>query len=229
MSAIVEFQNAEIQIQKERILHTLNFKMDSGAFVYLLGSTGSGKSTFLKSIYGALPLSGGHARVCGFDLNQLKTSQVWQLRRQMGIVFQDFKLWHDQSCAGNIDFVLKATGVALRSEREDRIKQVLERVGLWSKRNEKPHRLSGGEQQRLCVARAIVNQPKLIIADEATGNLDPASSEEILSLLREFNQTGTAVIFATHDMLLYNKYPARTFEFHSGTCQEKTLAVESVF
>ncbi|MFM2102562.1 MAG: putative cell division ATP-binding protein FtsE [Bacteroidota bacterium] len=220
VNAIVEFQDARFQIEHEMILNAVNLKIEAGAFVYFLGSTGSGKSTLLKSMYGAVSLAGGFGRVCGMDLVGLKASQLPYLRRQVGIVFQDFKLWYNQSCGANIDFVLRATTSFEKIERQKRIQEVLERVGLWNKRDEKPSRLSGGEQQCLCVARAIVNQPKLIIADEATGNLDPVSSEAILKLLRELNESGTTVVFATHDMMLYNKFPARTYEFSNGTCHE---------
>lgn len=219
VNTIVEFQDARFQIENELILKDINLTIESGAFVYFLGSTGSGKSTLLKSMYGAVALAGGFGSVCGTDLKTLKAAQLPYLRRQVGIIFQDFKLWYNQSCAANIDFVLRATTSFEKAERQKQIQQVLERVGLWNRRDEFPSKLSGGEQQRLCVARAIVNQPKLIIADEATGNLDPNSSEAILQLLRELNAGGTTIIFATHDMILYNKYPARTYQFSDKTCQ----------
>jgi cell division transport system ATP-binding protein len=208
-------------MQEERpIITGLNVEVSKGEFVYLLGKTGSGKSSFLKSIYADLPLGTGSGKVAGFDLNTMKSKDIPYLRRKLGIVFQDFQLLSDRSVGDNLKFVMKATGWTDEAKINLRIKEVLNKVGLESKEKSMPHELSGGEQQRVSIARALVNEPDIILADEPTGNLDPETSEEILKLLKSIAESGRAVLFATHDMMVYNKYKSRTLFFEGGKVTE---------
>jgi cell division transport system ATP-binding protein len=222
MSELIEFNNATIFQDDRLVVGDVNVVVKKGEFVYLLGKTGSGKSSFLKVLYGDLPLKTGSARVCGFDIGHLKPSEIPSLRRKLGIVFQDFQLLGDRSVFNNLRFVMKATGWRDEAKIKDRIEEVLKKVGLDGKNNKMPHELSGGEQQRVTIARALVNDPELILADEPTGNLDPETSEEILRLLKQLSETGRAVLFATHDMLVYNKFKSRTLLFENGKVIEKT-------
>jgi len=221
MSALVKFEHVNIQQNERVVVGDLNVEVKAGEFVYLLGKTGSGKSSFLKTIYADLPVSSGSASVCGFPISELRAAQIPYLRRKLGIVFQDFQLLGDRSIYENLRFVMKATGWREESKIRLRIHDVLKKVGLEGKEEKMPHELSGGEQQRVSIARALVNEPELILADEPTGNLDPETSEEILKLLKQLSEGGTAVLLATHDMLVYNKYKSRTLVFENGKVTEK--------
>ena len=192
------------------MLHDVSFTLDQGAFVYLIGRTGTGKSSLLKTLYGDIKLKEGAGTVVDYDLRKLRDRRIPDLRRQLGIVFQDFQLLSDRSVERNLDFVLRATGWKSANKRSDRIVEVLEAVGLADKLKFLPHQLSGGEQQRIAIARALLNEPKLILADEPTGNLDPITSEEVMELLHEINGKGTSILMATHDFDLISKFPKRT-------------------
>jgi cell division transport system ATP-binding protein len=208
-------------LQEDRIvISDLNFELNKGEFVYLLGKTGSGKSSFLKTIYGDISINVGNAEVCGFNLTNLKRNDIPFLRRKLGIVFQDFQLLNDRSVYENLVFVMKATGWKDESKMRAGIMDVLKKVGLEGKESKKPHELSGGEQQRVSIARALINNPELILADEPTGNLDPETSEEIFKLLKSISEAGCSVLFATHDMLIYNPQKGRTLNFENGKVME---------
>lgn len=217
---LINFENVTIFQEDRSVVGNMSVSVETGEFVYLLGKTGSGKSSFLKTIYGDLPLNNGAATVCGFDLTDLKQRDIPFLRRKLGIVFQDFQLLSDRSVFNNLKFVMKATGWKDEAKIKERINDVIAKVNLDGKENKMPHELSGGEQQRVSIARALVNDPELILADEPTGNLDPETSEEILKLLMTLSESGRAVLFATHDMLVYNKYKSRTLTFDNGKVSE---------
>ena len=221
MSEIIQFNKVAIFQDERTVVGDLTITINKGEFVYLLGKTGSGKSSFLKTIYGDLSVNVGEAKVFDYDLKNLKQKDIPFLRRKLGIVFQDFQLLGDRSVFENLRFVMKATGWKEEPKIKERIYAVAKQVNLEGKENKMPHELSGGEQQRVSIARALVNNPELILADEPTGNLDPDSSEEILMILKELSQNGCAVLFATHDMLLYNKIKARTLLFENGKVIEK--------
>ena len=221
MSELIEFTGVTIFQDERPVVGDMNVVVKKGEFVYLLGKTGSGKSSFLKVLYGDLPLSVGTAKVCGFDLGNLKQRDIPYLRRKLGIVFQDFQLLGDRTVFNNLKFVMKATGWRDEAKMKERIEGLIKKVGLEGKGNKMPHELSGGEQQRVSIARALVNDPELILADEPTGNLDPETSEEILKLLKQLSETGCAVLFATHDMMVYNKFRSRTLWFEDGKVIEK--------
>jgi len=221
MSELIKFDNVTIFQDERPIVGNLSVEVKKGEFVYLLGKTGSGKSSFLKTIYGDLTLNNGTAKVCDFSLNDLKQKEIPYLRRRLGIVFQDFQLLGDRNIYENLKFVMKATGWKEEPKIKERILDVLKQVNLDGKENKMPHELSGGEQQRVSIARALVNNPEIILADEPTGNLDPETSEEILILLKKLSETGCAVLFATHDMIVYNKFKSRTLLFENGKMIEK--------
>ena len=207
---IISFENATISQDKKVVLREVSFSLDEGAFVYLIGRTGTGKSSLLKTLYGDIRLREGTGKVVDCDLLKLRERHIPDLRRQLGVVFQDFQLLSDRSVEKNLDFVLRATGWKSAVKRTERINEVLEAVGLEDKLKFYPHELSGGEQQRIAIARALLNKPKLILADEPTGNLDPITSEEVMKLLHEINQQGTTILMATHDFGLISKFPKRT-------------------
>lgn len=214
---IVELSHANIYQGKNLILQDVNLKVNKGDFVYLVGKTGTGKSSLLKTLYGDLPLNQGEGRVAGFNLREMDWKKVPYLRRTLGVVFQDFQLLTDRNVNENLKFVLRATGWTDVKLMDEKIQDVLEKVGLKSKGFKMPFELSGGEQQRVDIARALLNSPKLILADEPTGNLDPETSDEIMLLLfnicRDYH---AAVIMATHDYIVINKFPARTLKTESG-------------
>lgn len=214
---IVELNNANIYQGKNLILQDVNLKVYNGDFVYLVGKTGTGKSSLLKTLYGDLPLTQGEGRVAGFNLRDMDWKKVPYLRRTLGVVFQDFQLLTDRNVNENLRFVLRATGWTDIKLMDEKIQDVLDKVGLKSKGFKMPFELSGGEQQRVDIARALLNSPKLILADEPTGNLDPETSDEIMQLLfnicRDYH---AAVIMATHDYIVINKFPARTLKTEKG-------------
>ena len=217
---IININSAKIFQKKNLILQNVTVKIDKGEFVYLIGKTGSGKSSLLKTLYADLPLQEGEATVCDFDLKTIKQNQIPFLRRKLGIVFQDFQLLTDRSVNDNLLFVLKATGWKEKSKMEARINEVLTNVGLGTKGYKFPHELSGGEQQRVVIARALLNEPDLILADEPTGNLDPETSEEIIKLLFEISNKGKAILMATHDFHLMSKFNSRTIKCENSTVLE---------
>ena len=215
--AVLSIKNANIYQGDSLILSDVNITVSRSEFVYLVGKTGSGKSSLLKTLYGELPLKNGTANVAGFDLKDLTWKTVPFLRRNIGIVFQDFQLLTDRNVHDNLKFVLSATGWNDDKAIEDKIEEVLGKVGLKSKGFKYPYELSGGEQQRIDIARALLNSPKLILADEPTGNLDPETTEEIMNLLFQIGKDlGTAIVMATHDYIVINKYPARIIRTEGG-------------
>ena len=217
---IVHLQNVDVVQNGSLILSGVNFTVGKGEFVYLIGKTGSGKSSLMKLLFGELQVIKGKAIVAGYVMDELKNSQVPFLRRKLGIVFQDFQLLADRSVAENLKFVMRATGWKEKNEIEIRVSELLKKTGLTDKANKMIYELSGGEQQRVAIARALVNNPELILADEPTGNLDPDTSADIMNLLIDITKSGTAVLFATHDILLYQKFPARTLKFELGKVAE---------
>jgi cell division transport system ATP-binding protein len=215
--AIIDIKDAKIYQGDNLILEDVNLAVNRGEFVYLVGKTGTGKSSLLKTLYGELPLKEGQATVAGFDLRQLTWKTVPYLRRTLGVVFQDFQLLTDRNVNNNLKFVLKATGWRDEKLMNEKIADVLEKVGLKSKGFKMPFELSGGEQQRIDIARALLNSPKLILADEPTGNLDPETSDEIMQLLFHISRDyGTAVVMATHDYMVIRKFPARMVRTEKG-------------
>lgn len=217
---VIQISKATIFQENNPVVSDVNVEIKKGEFVYLIGKTGSGKSSLLKTLYGELPLKQGTGSVAGFDLTTLKRKDVPFLRRKLGIVFQDFQLLSDRSVYENLRFVMKATGWKNEDEIRKQITEVLNEVALSGKGEKMPFELSGGEQQRVTVARALVNNPEIILADEPTGNLDPETSQEVMTLLLSIAKSGTAIVFATHDFILYNKYPARTLKFENGKISE---------
>lgn len=213
---IIEYKNVNIFQQDNLVLSEINFSIMPGEFVYLIGTTGSGKSTLLKSMYGELPITKGNAKVADFEIEKLKKSEIPLLRRKLGVVFQDFQLLFDRNVNENLIFVLQATGWKNKIEIENRIHEVLSLVDLATKGHKMPFELSGGEQQRVAIARALLNKPELILADEPTGNLDPKTSDDILELLHQISKTGTAVIMATHDYRILEKFPAGIMRCEAG-------------
>ena len=217
---MINLQNATIVNEKNTILSEVNFKVEVGEFVFLIGKTGSGKSSLLKVLYGDLPLGSGRGTIVGFDLTQLKDKQIPMLRRKLGVVFQDFKLLPDRTLFDNLAFVLKATGWSDKEKIKARVAEVLELVNVTSSDQKFPFELSGGEQQRVAIARALLNHPELIIADEPTGNLDPETSQEIMHLFRKLHQGGISVVMATHDYNMIVKFPGKIFQCDQGRLNE---------
>ncbi|MFN5135280.1 MAG: cell division ATP-binding protein FtsE [Chitinophagaceae bacterium] len=217
MASILSIKNANIYQSGNLILNNVNLNVEEGEFVYLVGKTGTGKSSLLKTLYGELPLTEGEGMVNGFNLRDMDWKKVPFLRRSLGVVFQDFQLLTDRTVQENLRFVLKATGWKDEKLMEEKINDVLDKVGLKSKGFKMPFEMSGGEQQRVDIARALLNSPKLILADEPTGNLDPETSDEIMQLLFQVAKDyGTAVVMATHDFMVIKKFPARLVKTEGG-------------
>jgi cell division transport system ATP-binding protein len=213
---IIEFEKVPIYQNENLILANVTLKIRPGEFVYLIGRTGTGKSSFLKTLYGELPVTSGNAMAAGFNLRELKTKDIPMLRRKLGIVFQDFQLLMDRTVSQNLLFVMHATGWNDKKEMHKRLNEVLAKVSLETKGNKMPFQLSGGEQQRVGIARAMLNEPEIILADEPTGNLDPETSEGIISLLFDISRMGSAVLMATHNYTFFDKFPARTIRCEGG-------------
>lgn len=221
MEKIIKIQEGKIFQNENLIIKDINFEMEGNELVYLIGKTGSGKSSLLKVLYGEAPLGEGTGKVVGFDLSHLRKKQIPMLRRNLGIVFQDFQLLTDRTVNDNLQFVMKATGWSDKNLMNKRAIEVLQLVGLETKINVKPHALSGGEQQRISIARALLNKPSLILADEPTGNLDPETSEEIMRLLIAVaKEEKSSVFMATHDMTIVEKYPGRVVRVEDGRLKE---------
>lgn len=220
---IIEIENATIFHHYKTILNNVSLKLNKGDFIYIIGKTGSGKSSLLKTLYSDIPLKMGKIIIDGDEINKIKKSQLPYLRRKIGIVFQDFQLFQDRNAYENIKFVMDSTGWIDKTKINDRINYLLEKVGLANKSKNYPYELSGGEQQRLVIARALVNEPKLIIADEPTGNLDPEIAENILKLLIDINNSGTTIIMTTHNYNLIKKYKKKTYQCIDGNFEEIIL------
>lgn len=210
MEKIIHFNKVKIKINDKKNLSNINLTVDEKDFIYLIGKTGSGKSSILRTIYADMPINNGEARVLEYNLTTIKRKEIPFLRRKIGVIFQDFKLLPDRSVAKNLEFVLKATEWKNKQKIEERIDNVLEKVKMNDYSNRYPHELSGGEKQRVSIARALLNNPKLVLADEPTGNLDPATSMEIMNILSSINLNGTSIIMATHDYELISKNPKKT-------------------
>ena len=213
---IVSFSDATINQSGKTILTNVSIEVPEGSFVFLIGRTGSGKSSLIKTIYGDLELAGGVGNVAGYDLTRLKSKQIPNLRRELGVVFQDFKLLQDRTIGENLKFVLRSTGWKNKKEIDDRINKVLKMVGISLNKDKYPFELSGGEQQRVAIARALLNEPKLIIADEPTGNLDPQTSQEIMQLFKSLHEKGMTLLMATHDYQMIVKFPGKIFKCEDG-------------
>lgn len=216
-TAIIRLNDAKIYQKDHLVLSKVSFELQSGDFIYLIGKTGTGKSSLLKTLYGDLLLQEGVGEVVGFDLTSLKEKEIPHLRRGIGVVFQDFQLLSDRTVNDNLSFVLRATGWDDKDKINNRVQEVLTQVGMGQKGYKMPHELSGGEQQRVSIARAILNEPELIIADEPTGNLDPETSREIMALLKGIQDKGKAIFMATHDYSLINDFPSKMIRCADGT------------
>tara|TARA_B100000287_G_scaffold52758_1_gene46481 strand:- start:12040 stop:12723 length:684 start_codon:yes stop_codon:yes gene_type:complete len=216
-TAIIRLKDAKIYQKDHLVLSKVSFELQSGDFIYLIGKTGTGKSSLLKTLYGDLLLQEGVGEVVGFDLTCLKEKEIPYLRRGIGVVFQDFQLLSDRTVNDNLSFVLRATGWDDKDKINNRVQEVLTQVGMGEKGYKMPHELSGGEQQRVSIARAILNEPELIIADEPTGNLDPETSREIMTLLKGIQDKGKAIFMATHDYSLINDFPSKMIRCAEGT------------
>lgn len=220
---IVRVKQASIFQENQTILSDINFELEKGELAFIIGRTGSGKSSLLKTLYADLALRLGDISVAGFDLNKLRQKDVPMLRRKLGIIFQDFQLFNDRTVAENLNFVMKATGWKDRTKMKKRLAEVLIQVGLGAVDSKMPHQLSGGEQQRVVIARAIINEPLLLIADEPTGNLDPEVSDGIFNLFLEINKSGTAILMATHDHTIIGNHPARILKCEQGKIIDSNL------
>ena len=220
---IVRVKQASIFQENQTVLSDINFELEKGELAFIIGRTGSGKSSLLKTLYADLPLRLGDISVAGFNLTKLKSKDVPMLRRKLGIIFQDFQLFGDRTVSENLFFVMKATGWKDRAKMKKRLAEVLIQVGLGAVDTKMPHQLSGGEQQRVVIARAIINEPLLLIADEPTGNLDPEVSDGIFKLFLEINKSGTAILMATHDHTIIGNHPARILKCEHGKIMDSNL------
>ena len=220
MSNIIKIENGSVFQHERKILSDINLTIDEGEFVYLIGRSGSGKSSLLKTLYGELPATEGRFTIDKFNLNSIKRKEIPYLRRKIGIIFQDFQLLYDRNVEDNLSFVLKATGWDDDSSIDRRIKDVLQLVGLQDKRKTMPHQLSGGEQQSVAIARALLNSPSVILADEPTGNLDPETTNDVIRLLRRIQDNKTTILMATHNYNLIMKYPSRVIQCEGGKISE---------
>ncbi len=217
---LIDYKNVELDQTEQVVLRNVNVEIGSGEWVYLWGRVGSGKSTFLKSLYGALPIADGQAVVLNYDLSRLRRRDLPYLRRRMGIIFQDYQLIPDRSVEENLLFVLRATGWKNKQLMQEHVHEVLKQVSMDTKGYKMPHQLSGGEQQRVAIARALLNSPEMILADEPTGNLDPDTGAEIIELLHSISQAGIAVIISTHNPAWLTAYPGRKLVFENSTITE---------
>lgn len=225
----IEYKNVGIYQDDVCVLEGVNFHVDEGEFIYIIGHVGSGKSSLLKTIYCELDIhDGDEAVVLGRNMLKIKRKEVPALRKELGIIFQDFQLLHDRNVYKNLQFVLRATGWSDKKDINDRIDEVLEAVGMAEKKLKMPYELSGGEQQRIAIARAILNKPKIIIADEPTGNLDPETADNIVSLLKQISLTGTAVVMSTHNLPMLDKYPGIVYQCKDGAISDVTSAYNKI-
>ena len=225
----IEYKNVGIYQDDVWVLEGVNFHVDEGEFIYIIGHVGSGKSSLLKTIYCELDIhDGDEAVVLGRNMLKIKRKEVPALRKELGIIFQDFQLLHDRNVYKNLQFVLRATGWRDKKDINDRIDEVLEAVGMAEKKLKMPYELSGGEQQRIAIARAILNKPKIIIADEPTGNLDPETADNIVSLLKQISLTGTAVVMSTHNLPMLDKYPGIVYQCKDGAISDVTSAYNKI-
>lgn len=222
-NSVLEYRDVTIRRAENVIIRHTDLQINAGDLVYLIGRVGSGKTTLLKTIYADVPISDGEAHFGKFDLRRIKRRQIPYLRREMGIIFQDFRLMHDRTIEDNLSFVLRATGWSDKREISHRIDEVLTKVGMDHKGYKLPHELSGGEQQRMVIARALLNKPKLILADEPTGNLDPETGDQIFQLFRKITEGGTAVIMSTHNYEMMRKYPSRILKIEDEQLHEMTV------
>lgn len=225
---IIRYQDVCVSQQGLEILEGINFELNQGEFVYLIGKVGSGKTSFLKTIYGELEIQSGEAEVMGYNMRTIKLKHIPDLRRRLGIVFQDFQLLTDRTIHANLEFVLRATGWKNKVEIHTRIEEVLEQVGMSGKGYKMPNELSGGEQQRIVIARAILNKPELILADEPTGNLDVETGHSIVKLLKEICAQGSAILMITHNLNLLTEYPGKVYRFANHHIEEVTNSNGSI-
>ena len=220
MEPLIEFRGADILNGESVVIYGLNMAIHPGDFVYIVGKVGTGKTSIIRTMTAENRLLNGEGTVCGFSLRGIRNRDIPMLRRRLGVVFQDFQLLMDRSVEANLEFVLRATGWKNRGEIDARITEVLEGVGMGTKAHKMPHQLSGGEQQRIAIARALLNRPPVILADEPTGNLDGETADGILRLLRKLNEEGTAIVMVTHNRSIFERYPGRVFSCSDERCEE---------
>lgn len=220
MNELITYSNVEIRQAEQIVLHDVNLRVCSGEMIYLLGKVGSGKSSFMKTLYGALPIAAGEAHVLDYDMTAIKRRQLPYLRRRLGVIFQDYKLLTDRSVEENLLFVLRATGWKDKQLMADHVREVLEQVGMQTKAYKRPYELSGGEQQRVVIARALLNSPEIILADEPTGNLDAETGQEIMDLLYSISQAGITILMSTHNRFWPEQYPGKKWLFTEGMIRE---------